>query len=241
MTSTARKVAIVIIVILVLAIGWFLYRSYQSASSFPPVFTSVNNQPAGSGTTATSGENNLVKIVQNKLENTEPLAELSSQAITTQYKSSDLKTVVISATSSLRTYGLQVAQILKPLSADRQNEVETMLAALDNKDASKIQIITEIQTTYQNIAASLIKLPAPKGVASIQLNIANDAALMTLLLSNMSQVLNQPVLALQSSQQYMQIQPVFYSDLAALDKYLLDRGVKFSAAESLSITINLAN
>ena len=240
MTNTAKKVAIAIIVILVLAIGWFLYRSYQPASSMvtTPITT---NKPATSGMSVTSGGDNLINIIQNKLDNTEPVLELNGKAITVKYKLSDLKTVTIAATSSLRNYGLQVTQILKPLGVDRENEAKVMLSALDNKDSSKINKVADSQAMYQNIATNLAKLPAPKGVASIQLKIVNDAAMMALLLSNMSQVLNQPVLALQSSQQYMRIQPVFYTDLAALNKYLLDRGVKFSTQESLPITVNLAN
>ena len=163
------------------------------------------------------------------------LDNLTLKPVTSDYKLSDLSIGVSEDAPSLKLYGQALGQILSTFSAVRTNELKVMLDALDSHDQSQLAQLVKIKNDLDNTVLKLLKLKTPKSAGSIQLQLINNLNNQSKLINNMSQVFDQPLLALESAQLEYKTVGEFYQLTGEINKYFRTRGVTFSPNEAVKI------
>lgn len=181
----------------------------------------------------------LHSLVGDILAGTSTLAEFNSDSLPNRINPKQLSLTKNNATSTLYQYGLNLAQILRPYGELTENDAKIMIRALDNQDQIEAQKLGEHQLLYQNTAAELLHLKVPKELTTSQTKMINHLKIMAVLAGNMSQVLQNPLLALQSAEQYQNSLALFYSSINEINSFFAKVGVKFTEDEKIKINLNL--
>lgn len=153
------------------------------------------------------------------------------------YKQSDL-TIVPVATSSAEAYGKSVAQILKPYSVARPNELTLLGQAYDTQDKSLVEKLAAIRIMHQKALHEMRSILVPNDAANLHLTLVNSLSVLITLSTDMEQILSQPTLALQAGQLYQLGLINFYSQLNYLNDYFLAHQITFTSAEKINIFVN---
>lgn len=137
--------------------------------------------------------------------------------------------------ASLKLYGQSVGQILSVFSTPRLNESKIMLIALDTKNPQKLAELAEAKKNLDNSVAKLLKLNTPKSAIPIHLKLVNNLNRQSKLITNMEQVFEEPLLALESAEASYQTINNFYQLTSEINQYFRARGIIFSPTETVKI------
>jgi hypothetical protein len=227
------------VLVVVLALLWWTGKKYQeqaAVSPAAPLNLSATDLAYYQKIAARATELRALTSESLTKTATATLATLATQATTKDtYEQTDLKFSKKEDTASLKLYGQSLGQILQVFSTPRPNEAQIMLTALDTKDESQLAALASVKTELDSTVAKLLKLPTPKSAANLQLALINNLHQQSRLLSNMLQVFNQPLLALESAQAEYQTVADFYQLAGQINAYFHSRGVTFSGSEAVKI------
>lgn len=137
--------------------------------------------------------------------------------------------------ASLKLYGQSLGQILSAFSEPRLNESKIMLTALDTKNPQKLVELAELKQTLDNTVAKLLKLSTPKSAVTLHLKLINNLNLQSKLVTNMEQVFEQPLLALESAETSYKTVNNFYQLTSEINQYFRSRGIIFNPSETVKI------
>lgn len=151
------------------------------------------------------------------------------------YTSNNLKVSANESEESLRAYGAGLAEILAAYSAPRENDLKVMLAALDSQKKSDLAPLKEAQILHLKAVDQLLALSVPKSAAVVHLRLINNLAGQAMLLANMLQVFEEPLLALESAQAEYQQLADFYELAGEINTYFSGRNITFSNTEGTKI------
>jgi hypothetical protein len=241
LNPSAKKVAITIIIILIGVIGSLWYVGYKQSR------TNLSAKPAGS-LMATStgldfdlksyieGRNNLEQIIVEKLA--AGIASSSSVILPTKVASYTAGKIIISndlSADNLKAYGQQIAKVLATYNLGQIDEIATTLEALEQKNPIKAQSLLAIATSDKQIISSLLKVSVPKTAATIHLNLINNLSQNAALLTDMSKILDNPYLGLQSADLYRVQKLNFYKAIDKINNFFKTDNIIFSPEEGSNL------
>ncbi len=222
---------------------WYLGGEGSSKSSPKDASGNLIYTKPGQAVSSTTQNNDLTPAATSRLNQlladqrnqNKSFTQFDPASLTLVYKTSDLKTTSSRSTSTLETYGHNLVEVLRPLSYPREGDGQVMLRAFDNQDPSEVAKLSASSALYGQVAARLMAVTAPSDNAALQVEVANSLKIISLLVGNMSQVLTEPVLALQSGLAYTQLLPAFYHGLDLLNQYFVNRGITFPPSDQIQI------
>ena len=166
---------------------------------------------------------NLRNIVEDNLEKKGALQNFNVTSLFEEEIELDVLATVTE--DDLQTYVQNLIDILKPLSGNRKHEVRIMLEAMDNNDPILIKDIVSARLTFDSIINRLIKLPAPAETAVFQKDLVVSLQKLSFLAGQMEKALDEPVLALQSGQTYLNETGTIINLTTKLNDFLQKTGV----------------
>lgn len=240
MDPAAKKVSIAIIVILVGVIGVFWYDGEKKSvpAELKATATSTNFDLRAYA----AGRATLEEITGSRLDeivSSGTTSDTQKPTSAVQYKASNLIVSNYTATTALRAYGLAVAAALKGFNTDRENELVTMLTALENKDALRAQELSAIAVANKQIVATLLKITVPRSAIDIHLELINTLSQNSARLADMSLILDNPYLALTAANAFRVEKLNFYKAIDHLNAFFLDNKIVFKAEEGGIIFMNI--
>lgn len=181
---------------------------------------------------------NEILISQALTRSGDNLEDFNPNDLPKRLTNKDLKIVTVSS-STLQAYTQAMLNVLRPFGAERKNEVETMLQALDRQSETEAQKILPNKELYDGAIASLLTAKVPSSVTISHLKMLNSLRDMSYLSSNMINALRNPVLALQSAEIFRQRQIIFYTSINEINSYLGRQGVKLNESDKVDLYFNL--
>lgn len=157
------------------------------------------------------------------------------------YKVSDIKISVSPAnTEAVESYSQKVREVMKVY--DDPNTINEMILTLGVIEKNEIANVEKLkQTTSKHLGAvhRLLAIEVPKGGEQIHLNLINALVRMTELSYMMSQVVDEPALALGAVNRYGEQLNFLLAQIKNLNTYLVGNGVKFAKGEALNFSLGL--
>ncbi len=167
---------------------------------------------------------------------TTSLKTLASQNLSkTNYTQKSLTISKKEDAASLKLYGQSVGQILSVFSTPHLNESKIMLTALDTKNPQKLAELAALKKTLDTTVTKLLKLSTPKSAVILHLKLVNNLNLQSKLLTNMEQVFDEPLLALESAEASYKTVNDFYQLAGEINQYFRARGIIFNPTETVKI------
>lgn len=218
--------AIILIVIVVVGL-WWLGRG--------------ESQPEDQGSIITTRELtpeekilNVQTLVIDRLSSARGLEEFDPASIPND--EAKVSTQTTESRESLGTYAALVTAALSTYNQKQENEAKVMVDALDTRDQDKALSLLNARTMYQGIAVKLESISVPPSALPIHKLLVTSLKQMAYLLEPMSQILDEPVLALQASEAYLEANTQFFLALAALNQYFRDQDFQFSEQNQIKAT-----
>lgn len=144
----------------------------------------------------------------------------------------------LATTEQLKTYGLDVAEALRPLSNKRENEPKAVVDSVDKNDQTLLKPVTESRILHEAVVQNLKKVSVPKELVTEHQKIITETSVLVVFLKNMENAPSQPSNALKSSQDFITRYPVFLETIDTLNKYFASKGIKFTKEEITPIFIS---
>jgi len=237
----AKKISFILIFALVIAIGVLWYLGYQKGSE-----ANNNILQIASSTKSVldlkaleAGQKNIEEIISAKLVASDTSSLLLTEpAKVKPYTYADLIVSNLNSSSSLRAYGLKIATALKPFNTIRENPVVTTVTALETKDSFRARLLSSQAASFKQIISTLLKTAVPKNAAEIHLQLINDLNQLATRYTEMSLILDNPYLALKSTQLYNAQILNFYQTVDRINAFFKNNGIVFQTSESNVIYAN---
>jgi len=137
---------------------------------------------------------------------------------------------------SVSTYAALMTQALASYNQKQENEAKIMVDALDTRDQAKVLSLLSARTMYQGIVVKLESISVPPGALATHSLMITSLKQMIYLLEPMSQILDEPVLALQASEAYLEANTQFFLTLNALNQYFREQNLQFSDDNQIKAT-----
>lgn len=137
---------------------------------------------------------------------------------------------------SVGTYAALMTQALASYNQKRDNEAKIMVDALDTRDQAKALSLLSARTMYQGMVVKLESISVPEGALATHKLMIASLKQMIYLLEPMSQILDEPVLALQASEAYLEANTQFFLTLNALNQYFREQDLQFSDDNQIKAT-----
>ncbi len=217
-----------IILIGVVVVGlWLLGRTGDNNDSPGQIITATELTPEEKLA-------NVEALVLNRLSTASGLTEFDPADIPAS--EANLSTQKSEDRESVSAYAAAITQALSSYNQKGDNEAELMVAALDTRDQAKVIALANAQTMYQGIVVKLEAIAVPKSALPIHTLLVTSLKQMIYLLGPMSQVLTEPVLALQASEVYLKANAQFFIALNALNQYFRNQDLQFSDEDQIKAT-----
>jgi len=104
--------------------------------------------------------------------------------------------------------------------ADIGSELTFIIQGLNNKDPSALYATTTVADAYQSFGQDLIKIPVPKSLSKIHLNLANNYEKVGQSIRDLAKMLSDPLIAMKSIINYKNYSDALASDLEKLSGIL---------------------
>ncbi len=176
-------------------------------------------------------EEKLVSLVNQALrDRTEPLAEIGPEATAAaqpnNYVLGDLKTVSENQTT-LQAYAADFKTFITAMNNfQADNGVRLALEAIEQNDNSAVIKLQTMANFYQEQAKQLAQTVIPSSAAVTHLNLVNNVSALAANINNLAQIKQEPLIALQSTQDYTKKVVAVVSAITAVDTYLQQQGIK---------------
>lgn len=206
---------------------WLLGRTNNDANSPGEIITATELTPEEKLA-------NVEALVLNRLSTASGLTEFDPADI--PKTEANLSPQANEDRESVGAYAAAIAQALSSYNQKGDNEAELMVAALDTRDQAKVIALVNAQTMYQGIVVKLEAIPVPQSALPIHTLLVTSLKQMIYLLGPMSQVLEEPVLALQASEVYLKANAQFFIALNAFNQYFRNQDLQFSDEDQIKAT-----
>lgn len=151
---------------------------------------------------------------------------------------SALNIVNTSDLNNIRQYGLAVSDTLSPLGKGTiGGAASTTLSMVEKGSYTAAPTITALSAELRSMGSSLALLPVPSSAATIHLAITNDILSLGEYASYMARAEKEPILALESAQQFELKRLELTRDIGAFNQYFRDRNILFDQSESAKIEL----
>ena len=142
----------------------------------------------------------------------------------------------------LKKYGAEIKAALMPYQKPgRKVEPELALAALEkgNKVAavSELTALAALRAEHEAVIAALLKISVPADAADIHLALVNTIARIAQLTENMENILEDPVRAISSAQEFAQEEKNLLANYESINKYFAGKGIMFTEGEQANLQI----
>ena len=215
------------ILLVVVAIGLFWYVGYQDKKNKEELKAKYLQE-------LLAEQKNLELAVQANLQNTDQAT--IDQTLPPLPK---LNTNKASSTEAFRQYGLGLVTALAPLEKKRGNEITAILSAIDKNDPTLLKPVMASRLLHEEAFNNLATLTVPQIFVTRHQALMLKLQIISNLLSKMEKALDQPKLALASSNSFLTTgYPNFLNALQDLDNSIRIKGVTFSASERAEIYLS---
>lgn len=242
MDSAAKKVSIAIIVVLVGVIGALWYVGDKKNAQLkiaqddlsPSTGQNIDLDPKIRAEYAVSDQEmqNLISAVD---QSTSEQIETPIRAYEEIYTTGKIKVTTDEGAVNLSNYGLQVADALKGLGTNKENAAELALAATAGGDSSAVSKLKNLGQIFSATERQMAIIRVPQSAAPIHLRILNSLNKLAGMLSAMSDMTGNPEALLMTSSLYQLSIPGLYTNLNDLNKYFIDRNIKFDRSSQVKI------
>jgi hypothetical protein len=242
MPNLAKKISLLIIIILAVVIIVFWYQGGKVKEENNKAITASSTTKIVTATQKANIESLALEALKQAQINFPSTPSASSNNIAIQkdkYNLTDLNKTTNNSTTTLRTYGNNIATVLAPFSQVRENEAKIMLRIIDSRKSQDIELLKTANALFLKTEKSLAGTLVPSGAENAHLKLLNITAKLASLTSNMTKVLTNPLLALESAGEYQKTAPLFYLAIVDLNKFFITKGIKFADSENIKIYVNL--
>lgn len=187
-----------------------------------------------------SREARIQNLIAQKYANQEEIATFDfDEKSWWQYDIADINISTDSSTSTLGKYGVDLSVAFSPYTLLKRDPVAVVQEIYATGATSSVAEITDTATLHKTALKELLVLSVPAVVVDLHLKIINNIELQTVLLANMAEIADQPVLALQSSQIYQLINLEFYKNLSDLNKFFDTNNIIIPAENKITIPVTI--
>jgi hypothetical protein len=218
--------AIVLVAIVVVGL-WWLGRSESAPIDEGSIITARELTPEEKIL-------NVQTLIIDRLSTARGLEEFDPANIPTD--DAKVNTQTTENRESVSTYAALMTQALASYNQKQTNEAKIMVDALDTRDQTKALSLLSARTMYQGMVVKLESISVPESALAIHKLMITSLKQMIYLLEPMSQILDEPVLALQASEAYLEANTQFFLTLNALNQYFRDQNLQFSDDNQIKAT-----
>ncbi len=214
-----RVVLIILIVLLVLAGGlWYLGRG--------PVLAPVTP---------------VEKLVAEVTTQKKTLKSYDPALLPREFTEKDLIVTTKTDTTTLKQYGLALADALRSYATPRASEITALNQVVEQKNSSALTPLTQAQAIHQEATTKLLAVTVPKTAVTLHLSLLFHTSRMAYLAGNMTQVLDEPILALESADRYVSYILSFYRKSESINDFFTKYKVSFQPGEGIIFYITITD
>lgn len=177
----------------------------------------------------------LKDLVNNNLKTKGLLLEINEATTSDAFTVDQLNLITPKNELALREYGQQIAVTLKPYGEPRENELSLVLDLLKNSESNNLTKLTKIRILYEQTITKLLAINVPKNAQVIHLKLINSLARLAKNIDDMSQILDEPKLALQSSNIYIENMVLFFQAVESVNVFFSKQNIIFEKNENINI------
>lgn len=214
----SKKVVLIIAVILLAVVGglWYLGRA-----------------------TGPTANNPVEQLVAEVAAQKKSLKEYNPALLPREFTEKDLVVNTKTDTATLRQYGLALADALRSYAAPRGSEITALDEAIKQKSVATLETIKQAQAIHQEATTKLLAVTVPKPAVSLHLSLLFHTSRMAYLAGNMAQVLDEPILALESADRYIRYALSFYRKSEAINDFFTGQKVTFQPGEGIIFYVTI--
>lgn len=150
---------------------------------------------------------------------------VTATEITSPYTENDLA-VVLTGKQSIKTYHIQLSRIITAYSPDKiGNEMLVMATMFEENNPEKTAELKTIAESYRSFATELLALSVPADIARDHLSLINSAYKISVALSQMTNVFENPIMSLGSFITYTNENVIFVKTSESLHAYFKKNGI----------------
>lgn len=217
----------IILIVVVVAMLWWLGRKSDELVDQGSIITATELTPEEKIL-------NVQTLVIDRLSVARGLEEFDPASIPDD--DAKVSTQTSENRESVSAYAALMTQALASYSQKQDNEAKIMVDALDTRNQAKALSLLSARTMYQGMVIKLESISVPPSALAIHKLMIISLKQMIYLLEPMSQILDEPVLALQASEAYLEANTQFFLTLNALNQYFYDRDLQFSEEDQIKAT-----
>lgn len=215
----------------------------DGATDGAEVLASRDPKVAGPNDELTNPADRLQVLTRNALAtNDEPILEPPAEVIAARIANplGPLTIINLEASSTAQVYGLAFVAAIKPYLESQTEYMPKVLLRYTN-EGNEADISTLVVATVGSAKAleNLRSVAIPKSIAEAHTRFVEHLAKVNELLVGMSLIKTEPLLALQSGQQYMLEYAQATKALLEINQYFIDHRVIFDAKTTPKIKVNL--
>lgn len=122
---------------------------------------------------------------------------------------------------ALRTY-------MEKMALNSADEVELLVNFVEKNDVKSLSELNASKNNHQELLNTLIRMEVPKSAAIIHLAILNSLKQAMMIISQMTQVTTEPLLAMKNSLLLHQQRGDWYTEMIPLNNYFLTQGINMN-------------
>ncbi|MBI2482498.1 MAG: hypothetical protein HYV76_02985 [Candidatus Vogelbacteria bacterium] len=216
----SKKVVLVILIILLVLAGglWYLGRTPASVPTTP-----------------------VEKLVAEVATQKKALKQYDAALLPREFTEKDLIVTTKTDTAILRQYGLALADTLRAYATPRGSELAALDQAIEQKNGAALETIKQAQAIHQEATTKLLATTVPKPAVSLHLSLLFHTSRMAYLAGNMAQVLDEPILALESANRYIRYALSFYRKSESINDFFTKNKVTFQPNEGIIFYLTITD
>ncbi len=214
----SKKALIIILIIILAAVGvlWYLGREAGPAPTTP-----------------------VEELVAQVATQKKTLKQYDAALLPREFVEKDLIVTTKTDAATLRQYGLALTDALRAYATPRGSELAALDEAISQKSAASLEAIKQAQAIHQEATTKLLAVTVPKPAVALHLSLLFHTSRLAYLAGNMVQVLDEPILALESADRYIRYALSFYRKSEAINDFFTEYKVTFQPGEGIIFYITI--
>lgn len=227
----SKKVFLSIIFLLIITVGflWFVGKKERQKKEreSKEYYLSIIEQ-----------NEKMTNLVKDSLGENGQMQNIDISTLVVNKDSNSFETNTPTSTETLRNYGISLRKAFGPFAQNRANDSSLLLAIIEKKQEKNIDHLYQTKTMFDNLSFELSQIIVPEIFAQAHNQLITSAKQASILLSNMAQILNEPVLALESAQLYLKALSSLYKLTDGFNLYFQEKNI-LTEQEKILFLINL--
>ncbi len=225
-----RLAIVLLVIVIVLALFWIIGGVAKNQK---------NNDQTEYYANLVKEDRELQALIQKNLEIKGLLLDLddlqTASSTINYFSTGDIELIDDINEINIKQYGTQIGQVLKKYREPRANEIILMLETLRTVDPNLTAELLKTRDLHQAAVNELLLIPVPKNAQIVHLRLLNILKRLTDNLENMSRVIDEPKLALQSGEEYIKNYALFFRAVEGINVYFTKQGIIFNKDEMTEI------